>query len=275
MLISKYFFSIRKKIKKFNKKILKMIYIHIGLQKTGTTSLQYILEKINLLTHPLNKLRFTDGKEKEFYSAGNNKIFKYSKQKKLKKSYFEDKTNKNVIISCENFTNPYDKLRGLKNLLSFLTSNNLKFILICTLRDFDDFSKSLYIEQITNSKACEMRTFQSYKKSLKNHLNNLHNILSLYPTKIFHYDKNINQNIINFIDKEKTIDESLFYNFKNNTKSVAFDEIEKIAIKNRYLGWWPKYRKELRMNYKKNNINIPFSYSFITFLKSYKRLIFN
>ena len=122
-----------------------MIYIHIGLQKTGTTSLQYILEKMNLLKHPLDKLRYTISKEKEFYSSGNQKIFILSTKNKLKKSYFEDKANKNVIISCENFTNPYNKLKGLKNLLSFLTSNNLNFILICTLRDFDNFSNSLYI----------------------------------------------------------------------------------------------------------------------------------
>ena len=252
-----------------------MIYIHIGLQKTGTTSLQYILEKMNLLKHPLDKLRFINIKEKEFYSSGNQKIFRYSKQNKLKKSHFIDKANKNVIISCENFTNPYDKLRGLKNLLSFLTSNNLKFILICTLRDFDDYSKSLYIEQITNSIACEMRTFQSYKKSLKKHLNNLNDILSLYPTKIFHYDKNINQNIINFILDKKSINENLFNNFKNNKSLVDFNEIENLAIKNRYLGWLPKYRKELRLKYKKNDINPKFHYTFLSFLRSFKRLIFN
>ena len=43
-----------------------MIYIHIGLQKTGTTSLQYILEKMNLLKHPLDKSRYTNSKEKDF-----------------------------------------------------------------------------------------------------------------------------------------------------------------------------------------------------------------
>ena len=252
-----------------------MIYIHIGLQKTGTTSLQYILQEMNLLKHPLDKIRFKNSKEKEFYSSGNQKIFRYSKQRKLKKSYFEDKAHKNVIISCENFTNPYDKLKGLKNLLNFLASNNLKFILICTLRDFDDFSKSLYIEQVTNSIACEMRTFQSYKKSLKKHLNNLENILSLYPTKIFQYDKNINQNIINFILDKKNFNESLFYNYKNNKISVDFDEIEKLAIKNRYLGWLPKYRKDLRWKYKKNDINPKLNHTILSFLRSYKRLIFN
>ena len=252
-----------------------MIYIHIGLQKTGTTSLQYILEKMNLLTHPLDKLRYINSKDKEFYSSGNQKIFRYSKKNKLKKSYFEDKSNKNVIISCENFTNPYDKLRGLKNLLSFLTSNKLNFILICTLRDFDDFSKSLYIEQVTNSIACEMRTFQSYKKSLKKHLNNLQHILSLYPTKIFQYDKNINQNIINFFLDKKTFDESLFNYYKNNKISEDFDTIERLAIKNRYLGWFPKYRKDLRLKYKNNNIDPKFQYTFLSFLRGYKRLIFN
>ena len=252
-----------------------MIYIHIGLQKTGTTSLQYILKKMNLLKHPLDNLRLINSNEKESYSSGNQKIFRFSRKNKLKKSYFEDKENKNIIISCENFTNPYDKLRGLKNLLSFLNSNNLNFILICTLRDFDDFSRSLYIEEITNSISCEMRTFQSYKKYLKKHLNNLQNILSLYPTKIFHYDKNINQNIIKFIVNKETIDESLFYNYKNKKISVDFKEIEKLAIKNRYLGWLPKYRKDLRMKYKKNNINPKFYYTFLSFLRSYKRLFFN
>ena len=61
-----------------------MIYIHIGLQKTGTTSLQYILEKMNLLKHPLDKSRYTNSKEKEFYSSGNQKIFRYSKKTNLK-----------------------------------------------------------------------------------------------------------------------------------------------------------------------------------------------
>ena len=92
---------------------------------------------------------------------------------------------------------------------------------------------------------------------------------------IFQYDKNINQNIINFILDKKTFNESLFNNYKNNKMSEDFDTIERLAIKNRYLGWFPKYRKDLRLKYKNNNIDPKFHYTFLSFLRGYKRLIFN
>ena len=93
--------------------------------------------------------------------------------------------------------------------------------------------------------------------------------------RLFQYDKNINQNIINFLLDKKTFDESIFNNYKNNKISEDFDTIERLAIKNRYLGWFPKYRKDLRLKYKNNNIYPKFHYTFLSFLRGYKRLFFN
>ena len=52
-----------------------MIYIHIGLQKTGTTSLQYYLDKNNLLKFPLDPIKRTKINNELFYSSGNQEFF--------------------------------------------------------------------------------------------------------------------------------------------------------------------------------------------------------
>ena len=53
-----------------------MLFIHIGLQKTGTTSLQFLLEKSNILKFPLDKVRFVKSIQGSFKSSGNQKFFK-------------------------------------------------------------------------------------------------------------------------------------------------------------------------------------------------------
>ena len=48
-----------------------MIFLHIGLQKTGTTSLQFLLQELQLLKFPLNKVRYVSCNNKNFYTSGN------------------------------------------------------------------------------------------------------------------------------------------------------------------------------------------------------------
>ena len=63
--------------------------------------------------------------------------------------------------------------------------------------------------------------------------------------------------------------------YLDKKNSIDFNTVERLAIKNRYLGWLPKYRKDLRMKYKNNSVNTKLHYTFLSFLRSYKRLIFN
>ena len=48
-----------------------MIFIHIGLQKTGTTSLQLLLDRENLLRFPIDPIQKNNQNSKLFYSSGN------------------------------------------------------------------------------------------------------------------------------------------------------------------------------------------------------------
>ena len=133
-----------------------MIFIHIGLQKTGTTSLQFLLEKSNILKYPLDRVRFVNSRKGNFKSSGNQKFFKLCRKKELSKYYFENSNKEKKIITCENFSSPYDNLVSLKNLLDFLTIEKIDFKIVYTSRNFEDYSRSLYEEEVTNSLSCEM-----------------------------------------------------------------------------------------------------------------------
>jgi len=245
-----------------------MIYIHIGLQKTGTTSLQYYLDKNNLLKFPLNPLKHTKSNSDLFYSSGNQEFFYRCRRNNLKETDFHNSSMKDIIITCENFSNPGDNLKSLKNLLSYLSKTKNKFTIILTLRDFEDYSKSMYAEAVTNSFVCEMRSFKNYRNYLERYLNNLNQLLMDYPLKKFNYSKEINFQIIQFMTSNKFFYKNFFMNKKNANYKYNIRDLEKLAYGNRFKGWIPNYRIKLRRNFKNEPLRAPLYYIFLTYLRS-------
>ena len=250
-----------------------MIFIHIGLQKTGTTSLQFLLEKKNLLRFPIDHIKKNNQKSNFLYSSGNQEFFYRCRRNNFKVNDFENLSRKNIIITCENFSNPDDNLKSLKNLLNHLIKIKEKFVIVITHRDFDDYCKSMYAESITNSFVCEMRPFKKYKKSLRIHINKLNKLLSDYPVKIFKYDEKVNLRIFEFITGNDLKSFPFYYNKKIKNVNFEIKELEKIALLNRLKGWIPKYRSELRFKYKNDFLNANYIYILLTYLRSILRLI--
>ncbi len=251
-----------------------MIYIHIGLQKTGTTSLQFILNNEKLLTFPIDPVKNIKTKNNLFYSSGNQEFFYICKRNNLKEIYFKNSSKKDIIITCENFSNPDDNLKSLKNLLNYLTKKvKKKFIIICTYRNEKDYCKSMYTEAVTNSFVCEMRLFNEYKIYIENHIKSLNKLLDNYPVKKFFYGKDINNKIFKYISGYELIDKEISNNKKNSKFSFKIKDIEKIAKINRIKGWLPKYRSQLRSNYKNDQFQASFFYVLFTYIRSFSRLM--
>ena len=252
-----------------------MLFIHIGLQKTGTTSLQFLLEKSNILKFPLDNVRFVNSIQGSFKSSGNQKFFKKCRKKELSKSFFENSNKEKKIITCENFSSPYDKLISLKNLLNFLTREKIDFRIIYTARNFEDYSRSLYVEEVTNSLSCEMRSFIKFKKYTKLHILNLEKLINSYPLIKFEYSRNVNSKILKYLLSEK-FHELEFDNILNNKKQfeVNINEIEKIAFKNRFLGWFRNYRYKVRNKFKNDYFEPPLLYILGTYFRSLLNLFF-
>ena len=251
-----------------------MIYIHIGLQKTGTTSLQFILNKEKLLTFPIDPVKNIKTKNHLFYSSGNQEFFYLCKRNNLKEIYFKNSSKKDIIISCENFTNPEDNLNSLRNLLNYLTKKvKKKFVIICTYREHKDYYKSMYAEAVTNSFACEMRLFNEYKSYIDKHIKSLNMLLANYPVKKFFYGKDINNKIFKYISGYDLVEKKLLNNKKNTKYNFEIKNLEEIAKRNRIKGWMPKYRFRLRSKHKKDEFQASFLYILLTYIRSFFRLM--
>ena len=250
-----------------------MIFLHIGLQKTGTTSLQFSLQELQLLKFPLNKVRYINCNNKNIYTSGNQSFYQDCVRNKFNLKDLKEIGIKNSIITCENFTDPYGSLIGLKNLIKFLESKNLDYEIIYTKRDFDEYAESLYAEFVINSFACEMRSFKIFKKYLKKNINNLETLISSLKIKRFFYSKNINNEIIDYICG-KNINTNKIYNNKRKS-SIKYDitYLQSVAKKNRIFGWIPTYRKNLRKKHKEDILNAPLIYVFLTYLRSLIRFL--
>lgn len=114
---------------------MKKIYLHIGLQKTGSTFLQ----------------------KEVFTKVRNTEIIDYKKNPILKSK------KKKIIISDETLSGDLLKLNNKKKILSF-KSKNTKIILV--LRNQKDYLFSAYNYMV--SKGVEYRTFNSWLKKNRN-----------------------------------------------------------------------------------------------------------
>ena len=250
-----------------------MIFLHIGLQKTGTTSLQFLLQELELLKFPLNKVRYISCNNKNFYTSGNQSFYQDCVRNKFNLKDFKEMGIKNNIITCENFTDLYGGLIGLRNLITFLEIKNIEYEIIYTKRDFDEYAESLYAEFVINSFACEMRSFKIFKKYLKKNINNLETLISSLKIKRFFYSKNINNEIINYICGENINTNKIYNNKRNSSIKYEINYLQSIAKKNRIFGWIPTYRKNLRKKHKEDILNAPLIYVFLTYIRSLIRFL--
>ena len=250
-----------------------MIFLHIGLQKTGTTSLQFSLQELQLLKFPLNKVRYINCNNKKIYTSGNQSFYQDCVRNKFNLKDLEENGIKNSIITCENFTDPYASLIGLKNLIKFLESKNIDYEIIYTNRDFDEYAESLYSEFVINSFACEMRSFKIFKKYLKKHIHNLENLISSLKVKRFTYSENINNEIIDYICGENIYTNKIYNNKRKSSIKYDINYLQSIANKNRIYGWIPTYRKNLRKKHKEDILNAPLIYLFLTYIRSLIRFL--
>ena len=249
-----------------------MLYIHIGLQKTGTTALQLALARSCQLVYEFDKpKRVFNELGATLYSSGNQNFFVKCKQNK-----FSEKDIKLLhsggFISSENFTNLVSGTTALKNLLTALKNDDVPYEILITIRNVDEYIESLYAELTTNSLMCEMRSFQHFYEKIKSEFNKLLVILESEPKKIFHYSPRINEEILIYIGARNYNNLVQQKNSKLNNK-LSIGEYEVIAKRNRYLGFSKIYRYKLRNKFKGDNLKASHFYIVFTYLRALLRLI--
>lgn len=246
-------------------------YIHIGLQKTGTTALQIYLDNYHKNINSPFKINQKEIDQSR-YTSGHQFIFNLANSNKLSLSLF-DKIQSN-FISCENFTNPINNLKAIKNLTQFFCNHNINYEFMLTERSFEDYSESLYFEQVINSFACEVRDYDQFKHDLNSFLGKLNLFLADHPTKRFNFSEHICTDILKYVgidvnhwDKTENL-----YNVSKTKHRLAV--AKKISVLNRKYGYLKNYRRKLRMKYKTDAFSRSHYYCMITYLRAmlrYKR----
>lgn len=133
---------------------MKKLYLHIGTEKTGSTSIQHFLRD--------NKKQLSE----TGYFFHNNNTFKLARSfsekiknyhdvdsENVKKQHYEELINitkscNNVIISCEFFHSRINTKSEIKNICDFFHGIFDEIVLICYLRDFAYLCESLYSTSI-------------------------------------------------------------------------------------------------------------------------------
>ncbi|MCC5615458.1 hypothetical protein LC605_10330 [Nostoc sp. CHAB 5836] len=220
------------------------IYLHIGMPKTGTTSLQKVLfnnrDKLleNGYLYPLSGIRhnakeiedrychnllalfFLDFKEKD------DLLSQFSTWEGLK-TEIDSINPKNVIISAEAFTfyDVFYKPETIAKVKDFL--NNYEIKIVIYLRKQDDFLESCY-RYMVNIGACRVDIKEFYNEY--KHMFNYYQILENWAD-IFGY-----QNIIVRQFDKKNMKNNIFddflkaINLLENKASFEIDCIEKINV---------------------------------------------
>ena len=219
---------------------MKKILIHLGYPKTGSTSIQYFLSKINhkdftFFNSEFNKNPYCSIQKKK-YSDIEKEIF-FENTDKFKDNwikYFETKLNKLNVISNEHFLNPigYRMIsfeRSLKRYLDIFNHLNCKIELLIIIRD----PKKLHISFFTDM----YHRFLQYDKSLNSFekyiLSFPANQTALHIFEMFNFNKIVNQ--IQEIDQKFIINK----NFKilkleniNDFKEYFLNFCDIIDLKN-------------------------------------------
>lgn len=187
------------------------LFLHIGLHKTGTSSIQesLIQNKDNLAKEGIlyiNNLKIFD-------NILNNDYFNIklvgkciTELENISKS--KNNTIKKIIISNEAFSgNPFDGYKKLKIIVKYLSKISKRFEtkIILYLRRQDELIESLYIQSIKDGKT---DLFNDFIKTLKYDSFNWSNYLKIWMQ---HFSKN--QLIVRMYDKKKYKDGNIVTDF--------------------------------------------------------------
>lgn len=137
---------------------MKTAYIHIGHEKTGTTTLQIFLQKNSDALTQNNLVYLGDGNSAYMHGIGHFPIvasfyekcpnFIPSEKHKPSSEVLEalskdaDETEHDIILSCEHFSSRLTKLEDIERLKKALSDRQVK--IICYIRRQDEQAVSLY-----------------------------------------------------------------------------------------------------------------------------------
>lgn len=260
------------------------LFLHIGLHKTGTSSIQesLIQNKDNLVKEGIlypNHIKIFDNiLNTDFFNIKladkcATELENISKSKK--------NTIKKIIISNEAFSgNPFDGYKKLKIIVKYLSKISEKFEtkIILYLRRQDKLIESLYIQSIKDGKTA---LFNDFIKTLKYDSLNWSNYIKIWMQ---HFSKN--QLIIRMYDKKKFKDGNIVTDFacalesKSLKNDITFYEenkgysqasLEIAQMLNQYLnGYEKRYVRYFleKIDTKKRHI----SYTFYTYKERQKVL---
>lgn len=247
-----------------------MLYLHIGLQKTGTTALQLALSQSEMLIYAFDRPRkIVHKREVDLYSSGNQKFYLKCKKNIITANDIE-LLRTGGFISCENFTNLVSGISALKNIINILKKNKIDYEILITYRVLDEYIPSLYAELTTNSLMCEMRSYSDFCKKIKKEFTKLQALLEQEPKIEFQYSPEVNDKILEHIGAGQY----RLFNSRKNSKTNQSQNIkyyEAIAVKNRTNGCWKHYRKKLRNKHKGDEFNASHFYVFMTYFRSLMR----
>tara|TARA_B100000900_G_scaffold126037_1_gene106385 strand:+ start:181 stop:1239 length:1059 start_codon:yes stop_codon:yes gene_type:complete len=193
------------------------LFLHIGLHKTGTSSIQesLIQNKANLAKEGIlyiNNLKIFDNiLNIDFFNIkfADKCITELENISKSKKN-----TIKKIIISNESFSgNPFNGYKKLKIIVKYLNeiSKSFETKIILYLRRQDELIESLYIQSIKSGKTA---LFNDFIKTLKYDSFNWSNYINIWMQ---YFSKN--QLIVRMYDKEKFKDGNIVTDFASVLES--------------------------------------------------------
>ena len=147
----------------------KKLYLHVGLNKTGSSALQSWLSINNEeLRHCDYYYPVTENKSAQFeVSSGNGTLFDmyldgHIDEEKVIDNYFDTALN-NIIISKENFNFTEEKINKLK---LFCSRTNLDLKVIIYVRDIYGWAYSIYVQVV--KRHSYVKDFAEFVRGLKN-----------------------------------------------------------------------------------------------------------
>lgn len=217
---------------------IKEIFLHIGMQKTGTTSIQdTMIQNIKILAnngymYPKNWTAnhsfvigsvFEDNPEK--FHVNIIKGYTINQIKELNEKYINDlkqeisntKCSK-LIISGEIISDMKpENLIKLKNTLTEITNKDVKFNIILYVRNHIKWAISIYQQRIKGFGDSHSKAFEMVKRIMKN----------LYKNRVFKFEKIFGKESIFIYNFEKSINSTygIVGDFLNN---IGFTELSKI-----------------------------------------------
>jgi hypothetical protein len=240
------------------------IYVHIGLEKTGTTSVQQFLhkERESLVKHGIlypstfgqtNHIKLSQSIINLKKKTPARKIFGIDSIESLNnfkeelKAAFMDEVDKScpkkIIISSEQLSALVSSKEEVCELEGFFRNINPSFTYLLTVRNQEDIMQSMYSTMIKSGYTQDFKIKDSNLKLLKYNFSSLIDVFtsnSNADVKVSYFGKNKNGEFNNFLDEINMIlpeEVQIPINFVTN-KSLGKDELNFLKDINSFL---PKY----------------------------------